>query len=439
MHRSGTSALSRSLNLAGLYLPEDVLAANQDNPRGYWEPKAVVNFNTQLMQHFDRHWADPKPLPKGWEYEVVSGYGAEEAAAVLKCEFDRAKHKGAATGIVIKDPRLSLTLPIWRAAARMCGVEPACLIACRNPTEVSHSLQSRDGISPEHALHLWLLYMLGSEVQTRGMKRAVVSYDALLNDWRTTLQTTLDAIGWPKLDGLRANEGLIDSFLDQKLRHHNVASNNVSDPITLETTAQTVYTLFLAPQTKSSAAKFDRLAKQQQTNWQQCSPGPDRSDWPQSMAGWYGEKSWILLAEGRLEDAIVACQTAIKMAPATMRFHFILGTLLARAERLPEAVTAFKAAIARDNTQIRVYRGLATALKRLGDIDGAITAIRGAIKHDVSAAEDHYILGDLLRKSGQGKAAIAELEQAITLDNRPVHYHQMLREVLAETRSDKPG
>lgn len=61
MHRSGTSALARVLNLAGLHLPSDLLEPNQDNPLGYWEPKNIVKINNQLLQQFDRHWADPKP------------------------------------------------------------------------------------------------------------------------------------------------------------------------------------------------------------------------------------------------------------------------------------------------------------------------------------------------------------------------------------------
>jgi O-antigen biosynthesis protein len=55
MHRSGSSALARVLNLAGLRISSQLLPANQDNPSGYWEPRRVVNFNTALLEVFDRH------------------------------------------------------------------------------------------------------------------------------------------------------------------------------------------------------------------------------------------------------------------------------------------------------------------------------------------------------------------------------------------------
>jgi hypothetical protein len=53
MHRSGTSALSRALNLAGLRLPKDLLEPNQDNPMGFWEPKSIVKVNNQLFGAFE--------------------------------------------------------------------------------------------------------------------------------------------------------------------------------------------------------------------------------------------------------------------------------------------------------------------------------------------------------------------------------------------------
>jgi hypothetical protein len=45
MHRSGTYALSRALNLSGLRLPKDLLEPNQDNPMGFWELKNIVKTN----------------------------------------------------------------------------------------------------------------------------------------------------------------------------------------------------------------------------------------------------------------------------------------------------------------------------------------------------------------------------------------------------------
>ena len=36
MHRSGTSAVTRLLTLAGATPPRELMPANPDNPQGYW-------------------------------------------------------------------------------------------------------------------------------------------------------------------------------------------------------------------------------------------------------------------------------------------------------------------------------------------------------------------------------------------------------------------
>jgi hypothetical protein len=43
MHRSGTSALTRVLNLRGAALSRQMVAPKSDNPRGYWEPAGLPN------------------------------------------------------------------------------------------------------------------------------------------------------------------------------------------------------------------------------------------------------------------------------------------------------------------------------------------------------------------------------------------------------------
>jgi hypothetical protein len=39
MHRSGTSALTRAINLAGVPLPNDLKGASPNNQDGFWELK----------------------------------------------------------------------------------------------------------------------------------------------------------------------------------------------------------------------------------------------------------------------------------------------------------------------------------------------------------------------------------------------------------------
>ena len=69
MHRSGTSMVSRLLNLCGLYLgPESQLwPPGPDNPEGYWENMHFVEINDRLLAHLDAGWDLAPAVCGGWE------------------------------------------------------------------------------------------------------------------------------------------------------------------------------------------------------------------------------------------------------------------------------------------------------------------------------------------------------------------------------------
>ena len=50
MHRSGTSALTRALGLMGAALPKTLIAADQNNPAGYWEPRSINGIDNKLLE-----------------------------------------------------------------------------------------------------------------------------------------------------------------------------------------------------------------------------------------------------------------------------------------------------------------------------------------------------------------------------------------------------
>ena len=62
IHRSGTSFLSRALNLAGVYLGElDSLTSNEwkyyvDNRRGHWENKKFLELGEKTLSQNNGSW-----------------------------------------------------------------------------------------------------------------------------------------------------------------------------------------------------------------------------------------------------------------------------------------------------------------------------------------------------------------------------------------------
>ena len=58
MHRSGTSALTRGLQMLGVYLGNDFLNPQPDNPTGYWEDRTICDINERLLAVFGLKWED---------------------------------------------------------------------------------------------------------------------------------------------------------------------------------------------------------------------------------------------------------------------------------------------------------------------------------------------------------------------------------------------
>ena len=91
MHRSGTSALARVLNLLGADLPKAVLDPKSyvGNASGFWEPQRVVELNEKLLSEAGRSWHDIAAIPNEWfESGLVRSYTAK-LAAVIREEYQR--------------------------------------------------------------------------------------------------------------------------------------------------------------------------------------------------------------------------------------------------------------------------------------------------------------------------------------------------------------
>ena len=53
MHRSGTSAITKSLELLGVGLGSELHPAGFDNPKGFWEDRDCLEINERLLKHLE--------------------------------------------------------------------------------------------------------------------------------------------------------------------------------------------------------------------------------------------------------------------------------------------------------------------------------------------------------------------------------------------------
>ncbi len=223
MHRSGTSALARSCNLAGSDLGPDILLPQDDNPTGFWEHRGVVELHDSLFEHLGASWDDTSPLPrKWWEGKTITPY-REKLKAILLGDFD-----GSALPSV-KDPRICRLLPLWAATLEEISWAPLFILQTRNPTEVALSLQLRNGFTPSKSYLLWLRHTVEAEIWTRDYQRTFISHSQLLKEKSSLIEKCWDQFGlfWPA--GRAQTKKEIDHFIQPGLKHHEATRESLEE------------------------------------------------------------------------------------------------------------------------------------------------------------------------------------------------------------------
>jgi hypothetical protein len=172
MHRSGTSALAGALEAMGYEVgpADDVMPADDGNPEGYYELLSVVRANDALLAHFGGRWDSPPQFAPGWtDADVCVEF--VDAARSMVAELFEGEH------YLLKDPRVSLLLPLWRRVTNDRG----CAVAIvRDPLEVAASLARRNGIPTLTGLALWAAYNRAMLRDLEGAKVHVCSYTDLI-------------------------------------------------------------------------------------------------------------------------------------------------------------------------------------------------------------------------------------------------------------------
>jgi hypothetical protein len=307
MHRSGTSALTGCLGLLGVELGSSLIPAHPElNAKGHWEHREAVSLNEQLLASMERTWHDERLLPNGWSKTPAAEAIIGEIKNLLQREFARTPLWG------LKDPRLCRLLPIWLGAIAENGAEPLFILALRHPEEVARSLARRDGIPKERAYLLWLDYMLEAERASRGRPRIVISYEALLADWRRALSPLASRLGHGllPLDDSEVS-ARIDAFLSPTMRHFTTDSGTAS-PTPWHSLAEEVYCAFIDHANELPSAIFDKLYRQTE-------------EMSHLVAPWAAQIQWLISIKDIQERELARISDRDALEAEVMRVKFTLS------------------------------------------------------------------------------------------------------------------
>lgn len=229
MHRSGTSALARVLNLAGAYFGVEGVAtpANVENRKGFWEREDVRALNDAALHSLRCDWDAVANFD-------IAAIARQELAALKSGAADIVAKLDAHRPWFVKEPRLCLLLPIWRPSLEF----PVCVHIYRNPLEVARSLKARNNMPIPAGLALWEAYNVAAFDAAAGLPRLVVSYHDLMHEPLAVTASACAVLG--SHGGYPLRQPAVDelaAFLSARLHHQRASASALRAAVSKEQVA----------------------------------------------------------------------------------------------------------------------------------------------------------------------------------------------------------
>ena len=225
MHRSGTSAVAGLISKLGIGLPEDLLEAQADNEKGFFESTTIMLAHERLLAAVGSSWNGLDDL-SGVAATPAGQAFLAEMREYLEAQFRRSPF------LLLKDPRMCRILETWLPLIDELDADVLAVHVLRNPLAVSASLLDRNAFSPGRSILIWLEHVLRAERQTRGLQRLFVNFDDVLADWRKFVER-FEALGIVPSGLSFASRIDIEAFLSEHARHHRFSVSDVTDDRTL--------------------------------------------------------------------------------------------------------------------------------------------------------------------------------------------------------------
>ena len=152
--------------------------------------------------------------------------------------------------------------------------------------------------------------------------------------------------------------------------------------------------------------------------WRQCGMYADvETLWRTSIARCpesslpYSNLGYVALQKGRIEEAILCFQKALKLTPGFAEARENLGDAFMQLGRPEDAIAQFKLAVEADPVSGNAQCGLGNALLRAGRMDEAIEHFQKAVEVAPRLGKAHNNLGGALLQRGRVEEAIAQFRQ----------------------------
>lgn len=200
------------------------IGANEENPKGFWERRDVIDLNEALLKESKATWHSPLHYSLDALTEKRRGELESRAKGII-AELPKD------SSWVLKDPRLCLTAPLWCSLVE----QPLIVFVHRDPIEVADSLQARNGFELSHGLALWEFYSRSALLCSKGASGGEniplikVSFNDLMQDPEQVTKQLFDSLCAQGVKNISLPEGKQTSaFIDQKLYRNRTKGSELS-------------------------------------------------------------------------------------------------------------------------------------------------------------------------------------------------------------------
>jgi tetratricopeptide (TPR) repeat protein len=173
------------------------------------------------------------------------------------------------------------------------------------------------------------------------------------------------------------------------------------------------------------------LAKQAPIKFPSSEQEPMRDQQPATppLRGRKTKEQWLnesndLNNSKRYEEALAACEQALRLDPTYALAYYNKGAVLRQLKRYQEAISALDQAIRLDPTYANAYENKGWVLNELKRHEEAIFAYDQAIRLDPNRTNAYYNKGVVLRELKRYEEAISAFDQTIRLDSNDAEAYQ---------------
>ena len=178
--RSGTSLAVQALEKLGVRISENLIPANNSNPKGFGEDADIVNIHARLLKSLTP--TQIMPLQEGWLKAPEANEALEQLKILVEQQVDAGPEIWA-----FKDPRTATFLPLWIRLFNQLNIVPRFILAIRNPGAVISSSAKQYGNEQDFVELLFLLRTLDALHHTGGDCH-LLPYEEWLSKPASTLQ-----------------------------------------------------------------------------------------------------------------------------------------------------------------------------------------------------------------------------------------------------------